>query len=461
MARKIILILSAVFLCFSSLAVFPLGEEIGSIGSAFLAKGFSNSEKLVDSNRSTFTYAGENASVDLTMEGGISHLYIEFERIPSIWTVEDTENGLIFECGKNAFLHEYIDIKELFGFVPKKLVLKFKEGTAIADIYVFSEGPLPDFVQIWEPPHEQADLLLVSTHSDDEHLFFAGIIPYYAVERDLKVQVAYGVHHFETAKGKSNARPHEQLDGLYAVGLRNYPIISDIPDVYSESKDPAVAYEQAIKNYKKVSVTFDDFKSYAIGLIRRFKPQVVVTHDLGGEYGHGSHVLVAKAFSEVIDYCNDPEAYKESAEKFGVWKPKKLYFHLYSENPIKLDWDTPYESLGGKTPFEVSKAGFSCHKSQHWTWFNKWLNGKGDQKITKARQIEKYSPCYYGLFYSSVGEDENKNDFFENVFSSVEKEQTANYTVAEIPKKDDGRHVQKAVAAIALTVLAAIAVLKF
>ena len=33
---------------------------------------------------------------------------------------------------------------------------------------------MPDNVEQWEPPCEKADLLLLTAHSDDEHLFLQG-----------------------------------------------------------------------------------------------------------------------------------------------------------------------------------------------------------------------------------------------------------------------------------------------
>ena len=86
-----------------------------------------------------------------------------------------------------------------------------------------------------------------------------------------------------------------------------------------------------------------------------------------------------------------------------------------------MDWDKPLESLGGKTAFQKTQEGFDCHKSQHWTWFYNWIYGKNNQ-ITKASQIEKYSPCEYGLFYTTVGVDVTGGDFMENVISHSELE---------------------------------------
>ena len=79
-------------------------------------------------------------------------------------------------------------------------------------------------------------------------------------------------------------REHEKLDGLWESGIKHYPICGDFPDLYSTS------LEAAKKQY-----IYDDVLSYTTSTIRRFKPLVVVTQDLNGEYGHGGHMLFSHA----------------------------------------------------------------------------------------------------------------------------------------------------------------------
>ena len=76
---------------------------------------------------------------------------------------------------------------------------------------------------------------------------------------------------------------------------------------------------------------------------------------------------------------------------------EKLYLHLYEENPVTLDLDTPLDSLGGRTPFQVTQEGFACHKSQHWTWFYKWLYGAKDRPITRAADIRSMPVSLCGM----------------------------------------------------------------
>lgn len=379
------------------------------------ADGFGNAKSLIDSNRATYTTAGDMNELLIAAEGGINGIYIEFDRIPQPWKLEDVAGGMIYDCGKNGFLHDYTDVKILTGNAPETLRLTFAPGTVIADIYALQTQAIPDFVQVWEPPCERADLLLVSSHSDDEQLFFAGLLPLYAGEKQLSVQVAYVVQHFEANGIADHVRSHEQLDGLWTVGVRNYPVMSDFPDLYAESKNREIAFDNAIRVYEQAGITYEDFKGYLTECIRRFQPLVVVSHDFGGEYGHGTHVVCANALKESIHAATDETLYPESADEYGTWQVSKAYSHLYKENTIYMDYDTPLDYFQGKTAFEVTQEGFGCHQSQHWTWFYKWIYGKEGQPITKATQITTYSPCEYGLYYTMVGPDIIGGDFMENI----------------------------------------------
>jgi len=435
MIRKYLLILS-LCLCLAAAAAVPaLAAEAEHQGASVEASGFSDAAKICDGKRSTYSGAAEDAVVTVSRDDGIGALYIEFDRIPAVWTLTDPAAGKSISCGENAFLHEFVDVAALFGTLPETLELHFPKGTVISEIYVFSAGELPDWVQIWQPPCQQADLMLLSTHSDDEQLFFAGVLPYYAIERQLNVQVVYAVQHFEVYGEQNHQRPHEQLDGLWTVGVRNYPIISEFPDLYAESKDRDTAFAKAEAVFKSQGVTYDDFVRYITECIRRCKPLVVVSHDLDGEYGHGAHVFTVAALTDAIQASADGSRYAESAEAYGTWSVEKTYLHLYPEHPIVMDFDTPLESLGGKTPFEVTQDGFACHKSQHWTWFYKWIYGTADAPIEKAADIQTYSPCQYGLYASTVGADTAGGDFFENVTTYAQRAEAEAKAKAEAEAK--------------------------
>ena len=83
--------------------------------------------------------------------------------------------------------------------------------------------------------HETADIMLISTHADDEQLFFAGLLPYYSQVRDLNVQVVYCTDHIYEP-----GRPEERKNGLWGVGITNTLDSSGWLDYYAESLDEAL-----------------------------------------------------------------------------------------------------------------------------------------------------------------------------------------------------------------------------
>lgn len=356
---------------------------------------------LTDGVEKTYADIPEGGTVTIEADGGISSLYVLFDTIPGTWTLFGGGNDA--RCGADMFLHEYIDAESLLGSTQKSLTMSFPKGCGISEVYAFGEGNVPSWVQIWEPPCDEADLMLASTHIDDEQLFFAGILPYYAGELGLDVQVVYFTTPFTF-----HDRQHEQLNGLWTVGVRHYPVCGEFQDAYSETAKDAYA------DQKDFGFEREDIVDFQVEMIRRFRPHVIVGHDINGEYGHGQHIINSETLMEAVPLAADASYDPGSAEKYGIWDTPKTYIHLWSENKIVMDWDVPLEKFGGKTAFQVTQDGFMCHKSQHWTWFYKWIYGK-ETKITKASEIEEYSPCEYGLFRSTVGTDVKGGDMFENI----------------------------------------------
>lgn len=400
--KKIISVCAVVLLLSFSLCL--VYAETVSSEAVITSEGFSDSVLITDGNERTYSSSQGLSRVYISNENGISSIYVVFDRVPGEWILYDKETGKHFDGGQNGFLHEYIDVNKVFGHKPRYLELEFERATSIDEVYAFSSENIPDWVQIWEKPCEKADLLMFSSHADDEQLFFAGVLPYYAGERGFNVQVVYLVNHFD-----KHDRPHELLDGLWTVGVRNYPIISEFPDLYSMS------YDEAIDVYEKEGITYRDFCEYITDCIRRFKPLVVVSHDTKGEYGHGTHLICSSAVRDSLIFAETKVYSPQSAREYGTWSVPKLYLHLYPENKITMNFDRPLDAFGGKTAFQMSQEGFRCHVSQHWMKFYKWIYGTEEEPITKATQIEEYSPCEYGLVHSSVGPDVKGGDFFENI----------------------------------------------
>ena len=373
--------------------------------------GFDKVRSLFDG----YIYAGYNSTRDvssLTMESaeGIGSLYIIFGKKYGEYTITDHASGQTCTVGQNGFLHEFIDLVALFGAAPTAITLDFAGGRVnICEIEVYTQGEVPDTVQKWSVPQDDnIDLLLFATHDDDPQLFFAGILPYYAGELGYEVLVAYMTDH----PAEPN-RVHELLNGLWAVGVTNYPVMESFPD-FRLMHDLKGTYA----TYEALGYPRERLMEYVVEQLRRYKPLVAIGHDINGEYGHGMHMVYTDLLMEAVTRCNDPEFYPELAEQYGVWDVPKTYLHLYEENQIVMDWDQPLESFGGMTAFEVTKdIGFSFHESQYRVFAPYHV------PYTYATEVPTYNPCYYGLYRTTVGEDVEKNDFFENLLTRKQQAQ--------------------------------------
>ncbi|MCE5343802.1 MAG: phosphodiester glycosidase family protein [Eubacteriales bacterium] len=318
-------------------------------------------------------------------------VYICFAEMPDDWMVQTVSGGKWTDVAvpDEGYYHIFVS---LCGVDEMRIIAKYDKSyqkLSINEIYFFSYGDVPAWVQRWEPTPTDADIMFLVAHPDDELLFMGGAIPTYATEQQRKVVVAYMTH--------SNAtRRSELLNGLWKMGVHTYPVIGNFWDTYTTT------LSESEKKWDKNKALL-----YVIELYRKYKPKVVVTHDFNGEYGHGMHKLTAELAELAYNQAADPEQDTESAEQYGVWQVKKLYSHLYEHNQIVFDWDVPLQSMDGKTSLELATEAYKLHITQQST------------KLTMETTGVKYDNRVFGLVCSIVGEDVRHDDFLENILDSV------------------------------------------
>ena len=364
--------------------------------------GFHQHGRLFDGIFTVPTTFADHSWVTLEYRERIGSLYLIFHHEYGTYTVTNNDTGETVVLGENGFLHDFVDLEAIFGSAPFSVTLSFDNGPVrLNEICVFTPGQVPDYVQKWELPADgQADLLLFSAHGDDEQLFFAGLLPYYAGELGYRVQVVYLTNH----RKDLSERCHEMLDGLYAMGVTNYPVFGPYNDKLSAS------LEEAYDHMEKYGVSQAELTGFVVEQLRRFRPLVAVTHDVEGEYGHGQHMLFADLLMKSVQISMDSREYPELAAQYGVWDVPKTYLHLYPENGIVLDLDQPLTRFDGMTAYEATRyLGFPCHQTQYLSY--SWYFAQGD----RAAELDLYNPCFYGMYRSTVGEDLKKDDFFENL----------------------------------------------
>ena len=357
-------------------------------------------KSALDGSYRTFwnSMAGKGAQVDVKVPAGeeasgVWFQWYEHEHAIAL-QVKDANGEWQEVChSEGQFLSEYLELPEgttEFRIANPKSAKK-SSPIPLAEIHVYGKGELPPEVQVWNPPAEKADLMLLAGHPDDELLWFGGVLPVYAGVEKMKVQVCIMVPTLPR-------RRLEELDGLWTCGVRNYPVFGHFRDSFTLSLRDQ--YDRWDKNAVQRVVT---------GWVRRFKPDVVITHDLNGEYGHGAHRACADAVIQALDLADNPKKFKDSYKEYGRWKVPKCYIHLYGENVIDFDWRIPLPEFGGRTAFEVAEEAFYCHVSQRDTEY----------------KVEESGPCVcslFGLYRSLVGPDVEHTDLFENLRPLVQDE---------------------------------------
>lgn len=393
--KKIILFFVALLFSFFIPCISSKAE-----GLSFTATldGRNVTQVLSDDDYSTTVKPGAESELVITSEEPMQGLYLEWDRVPSEWLLKENESTTTF--GTHGFLHEYVPLSSS----QNSVTIVSKESMTLCNIRAIPIGTDPKTIaQVWEEPQEKTDFLVFSTHADDEILFLGGVLAKYGGGEGLPVQIAYLTEFWSTEP----VREHEKLDGLWEAGIRRYPVDGGFRDYYAADLD------EALSKYDH-----DKVLSWTVSTIRRFKPLIVVTQDLNGEYGHGGHRLLARCVTEAVERSMDPSFYPASAEEYGVFDVKKTYLHLYPENTITLDVRQPLPSMGGRSALEVARDAYKKHVSQQKYWFYV----TDDPKDYRASEI---NCSKFGLFRTTVGNDSGQNQMTENIITYEEEERLA------------------------------------
>lgn len=317
----------------------------------------------------------------------IGAVYIQWHTLPLALNIQKRNSSgdwvTVSDC-EGDFFAQYIPVPNLSDL---RLVCRDDPLTQlnICEMKVITPGTPPDTVQLWQKPGDKVDLMLFSGHPDDELLWFGGALPYYGGERKKNILVV-------CAAMNRSIRRLELLDALWACGIRTHPIHCVLQDFSTTDMEEALrkwgGREKCLEMYT--------------GFIRKYKPDVLLLHDINGEYGHGMHKAVSYLGRECAELAADPLSFPDQVSDLGIWNIPKIYIHLYPENRIQMNWHQPLPSFGGKTAIEAASEAMFWHKTQT---DHGWM-------VTEGGEMDN---SLFGLYRSLVGPDIKKNDFFENI----------------------------------------------
>ncbi len=381
--RLSFLSLICLFLCL--LSVPALGADAQDVTSQCTfnhsGKKLGHAENMLDRDYSTFVTVLAGRYLEIERGGNaIGGIYLQYEDRTVACRTEAFVSGswqVVQDCG--TYLTEYVALPP--GTTRVRLNNTSRYRLFLNELYVYGPGSRPASCAQWHSG-DKCDLMLIHCHPDDEVLWFGGLLPTYAGDRGYEVQVVCVVP-------ATPVRRLELLDSLWHCGVTRYPHFLGLGDSHHAS-----LFAQ-YKHWSKDQVLYSMTKA-----IRTYRPEVVVSHDLNGEYGHGAHMATADCTRIAVEYANNEKKFASKLKDYPLWEVQKLYLHLYGENTIEMDWHVPLGAFGGKDGITVATEAFAFHKSQ--------------QKAWSISDGGPYSNARFGLVMSKVGPDTEKNDFLEN-----------------------------------------------
>lgn len=340
-------------------------------------------DDLRDRDYITF-YSGSAVTINAPEGKKIGAVEIKWRTItPPAAIVKVQQKGQWVEVLRQGpdYATQYLELPEPQSTVR---IVPQKGKIELCEITVLTPGEAPDYVQRWREPPEKIDLMLFSTHPDDEVLWFGGLLPYYAGEmkKDVLVINAVYAHYY---------RRQELLAALWTCGVDIYPVMLGYPN--QQDTVAEIIREWEVKNRQP--------KDKCVALLRQYKPDVVMLHDINGEYGHTAHITFSWLGRQAVERAGNAAEHPASAKEWGVWEVPKTYIHLYEENQLRMDWKQPLTAFGGKTGLEVAAEGFACHATQQERW--------------RMQDGGEYDNALFGLWRTQVGQDVLKTDLFENI----------------------------------------------
>ena len=271
----------------------------------------SNCENILDDDEDTTESFERGTRIRLKAKKKIASIYIRFETPPGKWTLLDGKKKR--HVGRKGFLHAYIPVS---GKSKSVTIIVPKGGMEIADVFVFSEGELPEFVQKWKLPREKTDVLYLGLPSDTEDTPIAEMLLPYIKDKTVLLQTAFFDY------DKDSGRNHELLNQLWEAGIRRYP-------QFGSFRNPSANKEKAL--------------TYVKDTIDRFAPQAVICYDdpyivdLAGETLKNKETVLLDRFDPSFDLRKEMYTYAQREERAAMKEQRAQQENMIPQEDAETD----------------------------------------------------------------------------------------------------------------------------
>jgi mycothiol S-conjugate amidase len=194
--------------------------------------------------------------------------------------------------------------------------------------------------------------MAVHAHPDDEVVFTGGTLLLYHNRgvRTVLVTATGGeegeIHDPdldpEEARGRLGEIRREELRrAVEILGIDHMEMLN-----YRDSGMAGTEANERPDNFQNADR--EDAIRKLVKLVRQYKPQILVTYDENGAYGHPDHIACNVITQAAFEKSGDPAYHPELGEP---WEPLKLYYTHWPEQNWELAREM-YIERGMKWPFE-------------------------------------------------------------------------------------------------------------
>ena len=205
-------------------------------------------------------------------------------------------------------------------------------------------------------------LLLVHAHPDDETTGTGVAMARYAAEgahvtlvtctlgEEGEVLVP-GLAHLGAAEGDQlgGYRYHELSLAMRELGVTDYRLLGG-PGRWRDSGMMGLDTNDRPRAFWRADMT--EATRALVEVVREVRPQVLVTYDQNGGYGHPDHIQAHRVAMSAVDAAADPEFAPETGEP---WAVTKVYWSVLPRSAIQRGIDVMIEA-GESNLFGVESA---------------------------------------------------------------------------------------------------------
>jgi LmbE family N-acetylglucosaminyl deacetylase len=208
-------------------------------------------------------------------------------------------------------------------------------------------------------------IMAVHAHPDDEVVFTGGTLALYHDKgvRTVLVTATGGeegeIHDPDLDADEARPRLREirlgelrrgieilGIDHLELLGYRDSGMVGTEPNARPDNFHNADPEEATCK---------------LVALVRKYKPQILITYDEFGAYGHPDHIACNKITHATYDKASDPSYHPELGD---AWQPLKLYYTHWNEEGFTRAHEM-YKERGLKWPFDREEEEKKDDDPQH------------------------------------------------------------------------------------------------